>query len=176
MSGTIGTIDTRKAVLVVHLALLLISEDIVGFRSFLEAFFSRLIPGILVRVVGNRQLAICFLNFVQCCSLRDSKHFIVITFRHDATSLEQFGLRNIMSAEADMMLSRNGILPCYRLLSLRLRSLHPLHPWDSSSEPPQKQQIPHPGMPMHRHPGLHSACRPLQQACKKPVAASRSWP
>src|SRR5207249_11595367 len=53
-----------ETVLVVHLPLLGIGEDVVGFLQLLEFFFRRFVSRVQVRVIFPRQLAKCRANIL----------------------------------------------------------------------------------------------------------------
>ena len=67
-----------EAILVVHLPLLRVREDVVGFLDFLEFFFGSFIAGIQVRVILARQLAERRANILQAGLARHSQHFVII--------------------------------------------------------------------------------------------------
>src|SRR5581483_1361122 len=58
------TVRRIEAVLVVHLALLRIAQNVICFLYVLETLFGRFITGIQIRMILARQLAIRFADFI----------------------------------------------------------------------------------------------------------------
>ena len=69
-----------KAVLVVHLPLLGIGQNVVGFLQLLELFFRGLIPRIQVRVIFARELAECRANLLRIGLSRNSQQLVIVLF------------------------------------------------------------------------------------------------
>src|SRR4029077_9663088 len=69
-----------EAVLVVHLPLLGVGEDVVGFLKLLEFFLSGFIAGIQVRVIFAREFAKGVANVLRTRLARNSQQLVVILF------------------------------------------------------------------------------------------------
>src|SRR5712692_2907595 len=70
-----------EAVLVVHLPLLGIGEDVVGFLHLLEFFFRGLVARIQIRVIFPRQLAKCRAYILGARLPRHSQQFVIVLLR-----------------------------------------------------------------------------------------------
>src|ERR1035438_3845674 len=67
-----------ETVLVVHLALLGVAENVVGFLHFLETIFGGLVPRIQIRVVFARQFAIGFADVIRRGFARYAQRFVIV--------------------------------------------------------------------------------------------------
>jgi hypothetical protein len=71
------------AVAVVGGALLIVTQDLVGFLGFLELLFGFFAVRIAVRMVLPGQLSRGLLEVVVRGVLRDAQDFVIVTFCHD---------------------------------------------------------------------------------------------
>ena len=69
-----------EAVLIVHLALFGVAQDIVGFLDLLKTLLSRFVARIQIGMILARQLAIRLANFVFFGVPRHAKNFVIILF------------------------------------------------------------------------------------------------
>src|SRR5262249_39051541 len=69
-----------KAVLIVHLALLRVRENVVGFLQLLEFFFGGFVAGIQIGMVFAREFAECRTNILGGRFARHAKEFVIIGF------------------------------------------------------------------------------------------------
>ena len=76
------TAQAGVAELVVGAPLLVVLEDLVSLRCFLEFLLRRLVPGVLVGVVLYRQPAIRLLDLVSVGVAIDAEDVIVVAFVH----------------------------------------------------------------------------------------------
>ena len=68
---------------VVERALLLVVQDRVGLRGFLEEKLGFLIPGVSIRVMLQSGLFVGLTDVVQTCVPRDAEHLVVVSLcRH----------------------------------------------------------------------------------------------
>src|SRR5580658_8036857 len=67
-----------KAELIVHLALLRIRKDVVGFLHLLEFFFRGFVAGIQVRMIFARKLPVSLANFLLYSLPGNAEKFVVI--------------------------------------------------------------------------------------------------
>ena len=70
------------AELIIGGTLLVILQDVVRLADFLELTLSVRIPGVAVRVILHRQLAIGALNDLGRRLAVDAQHFVVVSFGH----------------------------------------------------------------------------------------------
>ena len=81
-SAGCGAAKARMAEAVVHVALVGIGEHGVGFRRLLESIFGRLVAGIAIRMVFERQPAIGALDFLVGRGAGDLQDFVVVALAH----------------------------------------------------------------------------------------------
>src|SRR5271157_20551 len=67
-----------KTVLVVHLALLGVAENVVGFLHILETILGGFVPRIQIRVVFAREFAICLADLIRRGFARYAQRFVVV--------------------------------------------------------------------------------------------------
>src|SRR5579862_7578771 len=70
-----------EAVLVVHLPLLGVAQNVVGFLDVLEAVLGRFVAGVEIRVMLARQFPVGFANFIHRSTTRHSQGLVVVMLR-----------------------------------------------------------------------------------------------
>ena len=78
--GESACAHTGMAELIVLGSFLRIREDFIGLGDFLELLFGLLIPGILVRMIADRQLPESLLDLRFRCIPMNSEHLVIIAF------------------------------------------------------------------------------------------------
>ena len=76
--------ERRMAEPVIRGALLLVTQDFVGFAEFLEFFLSSRIAGILIRMIFNGEFPIRLFQVLGRGAALDAEHFVTIAFAHAA--------------------------------------------------------------------------------------------
>ena len=76
------TVERGMAETIIGGAFFGVLEDVVGFADFLELLFSRLVPGVAIRVKLHGEFAIGFFQFVGIGRFAHAKRFIKILFSH----------------------------------------------------------------------------------------------
>jgi hypothetical protein len=78
-----GAAQAGVAEAVVHVALVGVGEHRVGLRALLEPLFRDLVPGIPVRVVLQRELAVGALDLLVRRGTLDGQYLVVVAFAHE---------------------------------------------------------------------------------------------
>ena len=60
----------------------------IGLSGFFELFFGRFIPGIAIRMILERELAVAFFDSFPVRGPGHTQHFIIITFCHKPQDIE----------------------------------------------------------------------------------------
>src|SRR5208282_2443274 len=69
-----------EAELVIHLALLRVRKDFVGFLNLLELFLRRFVAGIQVRVILAGELSVSLADFLERRLARNAEQLVIILF------------------------------------------------------------------------------------------------
>ena len=77
-----AAVNTGVAVAVVGGALVSVTEHLVGFAGLFELFFGRVVAGIAVRMILERLLAVCALQFLVAAIVGNSQHLVIVGFAH----------------------------------------------------------------------------------------------
>src|SRR5437868_3844445 len=83
-----------EAILIVHLLLLRIAENVVRFLYFLEAVLGRLVARIQVRVMLAREAAISLADIIRARLASDAERLVVVGLCHIAVSGQRTADRN----------------------------------------------------------------------------------
>ena len=80
LAGRVVGVHSRKAELVVALALFRVGQDLVGLVDLLEFFLGGLVAGVVVRVVFQRQLTVGLLDLLVRGCLGYPQDLVIVTF------------------------------------------------------------------------------------------------
>ena len=86
-----------EAVLVVHLALLRVAQDVVGFLDVLEALLGGLVPGVQVGMILARELPVGLADLVRGGLARNAQRFVIVVLgsRHSNQTGIRAGARRL---------------------------------------------------------------------------------
>ena len=185
-----------EAVLIVHLLLLRIAQNVVGFLDFLEMLLGGFVAGIQVRMMLARELPVGLADFIRVGAAIDTQRFVVVRSschkqiknsgdrsqraKVSGSPRPALILRRIQQAGARILSSDSWLLYSAVLISSRPRRRTRRRPRCLSASPrPERSRHPSPVL-KHRLPPLRLRYPPiytsLRRACGSPASGlPRSW-